>query len=108
MYFAARNYFEPVFVSALHGNTTICRKNKLEVTVSNYSRDISDAILKIVIRDRNDCQVMATGTQCIGAQGDVSVTKIAEFSLGELPDGLYSIEYYLHSDDGKLITKWII
>ena len=107
LYFAAKNHMEPVFISALHGNTTIRKSDLLEINLSNYGESIADARLKLVIRDEENQIIVSREIPDIHAAGDVALTPIAEVSLAQIPDGLYSIEYYLTGHAGNLIGKML-
>jgi len=107
LYFAARNHFAPVFISALHGNAVIKSTDVLKISVSNYEQDIKDGTLKVIIRDNDDQIAYQNEKRNVSIPGDVSLTIAAEIDVSELTPNLYSFEYYLDDKDGNLLGKML-
>jgi len=105
LYYVAKNYFQPLFVSALHGNTVTSINDGLEITASNYNEDISDAVLTVIFRDRYGSVALEKIFNGINAAGDVSLTCIAKLELTGLQPGLYSVEYHMADRNGKHLGK---
>lgn len=107
LYFTAKSHFAPVFISALHGNAIVKKTDVLDISVSNYEKDIKGATFKIIIRDKNDKIAYQNEKGNVNVPGDVSLTVIEKINLSQLPQDLYSFEYYLNDKDGNSLGKML-
>ena len=106
-YYTVGNHYDDIFMSAFHGDIVIKSGDTLKITASNYGPDVEDARLQIIMRDIDGkavCDIENTG---VFAGGDVKLSTIAELTVPELAEGIYSLEYYLRDDKGNLLGKML-
>lgn len=106
-YFVVQSCYGPVFVSGLHGNTVLDKNSGMDIKISNFEEDISNASLKLIVKDENKSTIKNKEFKGINIKGKVTTSTIAKFDLKGIPSGLYSIEYYLYDDDGSELNKSI-
>ena len=106
-YYTTGNHYDEIFMSAFHGDILITSGETLKITASNYGPDVRDGRLQIIMRDIHDNSVYETENSGVSADGDVALTTIAQLKVPELPDGIYSFEYYLRDDKGCLLGRML-
>jgi hypothetical protein len=100
MYFAARNYFNTVYVSGIHGGTAVEKGECIIITASNYLDVIDGLEMQVIIKDMENRPVLEKSFKGIHLNGSAAITELGAIETEGIGEGLYSIEYYLKTDGG--------
>ena len=100
-FFAMQDCYNPVYFSALHGNTVIKSSDVIEIMASNIGGDLMDTTLKAVIKNTGLQTVKEEIYPLHTIKGGSIVSKLAELDTAGIAPGLYSIECHLQGTDGK-------
>jgi hypothetical protein len=104
-YYAVRSHFAPVFITAVQGAAAVKKTDRLPVSLSNYGADITDAVLKVCVKDAGGKLCQEYTFDEVNAKGNVSVSHIADLDLSGLPDNLYAFEYFLYDKNENQIGR---
>jgi len=106
-YFVVKNNLQPLYITGLHGNTILKRDNTIDITISNFEHSISNAILRVTIKNHNNNVIKEKEFTNVAISGNVSVSEISQVDIGGLVKGLYSVEYFLFDERRDEISKMI-
>jgi hypothetical protein len=104
-YFVVGSCYQPVYLSALHGNALLSNSDELDATISNYGGAITEARLEVCIKDAAGAVVRQRTVSVPEVTGDVAVTKVPTLKTDGLAPGLYRFEHHLRDRSGVLLAK---
>jgi hypothetical protein len=105
-YFVVKNNMQPLYIAGLHGNTILKRNDNIDITISNFEHSISNALLRVIIKDHNNNVIKEKEFNNVAISGNISVSEIGQFNIRHFK-GLYSIECFLFDERRDEIVKMI-
>ena len=62
-YFVVQNCYKKTYISGLYGTTVLAKKDKIEITISNFEENLRGCSLKVTIKDEGERVVKEKGGQ---------------------------------------------
>jgi hypothetical protein len=106
-YWVARNCYQPVYISGLHGNTVLRNDEAIKVTASNYAETLTGAVLQMHLLDSRSQLINEQIFSGLEISGGVALSEAALVTLPNLEPGLYSIELVLHDQANAIVTRTV-